>query len=185
MDVRGDIPSDEGGPRLGSGTPSVSSGTRSTPSRKAAGTGIGGRDLSRLIEALPPHAPGAEMSLLGAMLWDHSVIPEVIGIVSSGDDFYKSSHQVLFQTMIELYDKVKRQQVRMGQSGGDAAGCPRASTRCLTWCTEQSRRAAGPSARVRLRPLASACSRPLARVLLCCAVLSEGAASGARPALTA
>ena len=45
------------------------------------------------------------MSLLGAMLWDHTVIPEVIGIVSSGSDFYRASHQVLFQTMIDLYDR--------------------------------------------------------------------------------
>ena len=56
-------------------------------SRKSQGdreaSGIGGRDLSRLIEALPPHAPGAEMSLLGAMLWDHTVIPEVIGIMET------------------------------------------------------------------------------------------------------
>lgn len=45
------------------------------------------------------------MSLLGAMLWDHGVIPDVIGIVSSGTDFYRAAHRVLFDTMVELYDK--------------------------------------------------------------------------------
>ena len=59
-------------------------GAGADSNKKGLGTGLGGRDLTRLIEALPPHAPGAEMSLLGAMLWDHSVIPEVIPIVSSG-----------------------------------------------------------------------------------------------------
>jgi len=77
----------------------------STPPAASPDGGIRERDISRLIEALPPHAPGAEMSLLGAMLWDHGVIPEIIGIVSSGGDFYRAAHRVLFETMIELYDK--------------------------------------------------------------------------------
>ena len=95
----GDTNFSSSGPAQGSDRPTRKSKDDREPS------GIGGRDLSRLIEALPPHAPGAEMSLLGAMLWDHTVIPEVIGIVSSGSDFYRASHQVLFQTMIDLYDK--------------------------------------------------------------------------------
>jgi replicative DNA helicase len=45
------------------------------------------------------------MSMLGAMLLDCRVIPDIIGIVSSGADFYRAVHQVLFETMIELYDK--------------------------------------------------------------------------------
>ncbi|MCH2145000.1 MAG: replicative DNA helicase [Phycisphaerales bacterium] len=70
-----------------------------------ASTELGSRDLTRLFEALPPHAPGAEMSLLGAMLWDHKVIPDVIGIVSSGGDLYRPAHGAIFDAMIDLYDK--------------------------------------------------------------------------------
>ena len=69
------------------------------------GVELGPRDMTRLIEALPPHAPGAEMSLLGAMLWDHKVIPDVISIVGSGADLYKPAHGSIFDAMIELYDK--------------------------------------------------------------------------------
>ena len=107
MTVRGDTNSDQGGPWQGAGGGSTGDSSRdhAASNKVGLGTGLGGRDLTRLIEALPPHAPGAEMSLLGAMLWDHSVIPEVIAIVSSGSDFYRAAHQVLFETMIELYDK--------------------------------------------------------------------------------
>ncbi|MEC8559165.1 MAG: replicative DNA helicase [Planctomycetota bacterium] len=107
MSVRDDTSGEERGSwQESSGTRAAGQGNgRAIEGRSGISGGLGGRDLTRLIEALPPHAPGAEMSLLGAMLWDHSVIPEVIGIVSSGDDFYKAAHQVLFQTMIDLYDK--------------------------------------------------------------------------------
>ena len=107
MTVRGETNSDQGGPWQGAGGGSTGDSSRdhAASNKVGLGTGLGGRDLTRLIEALPPHAPGAEMSLLGAMLWDHSVIPEVIAIVSSGSDFYRAAHQVLFETMIELYDK--------------------------------------------------------------------------------
>ena len=107
MSIRGDTSSDQTGPWQGGadGVAGSPAGAGTDSNKKGLGTGLGGRDLTRLIEALPPHAPGAEMSLLGAMLWDHSVIPEVIAIVSSGSDFYRAAHQVLFETMIELYDK--------------------------------------------------------------------------------
>jgi hypothetical protein len=39
-------------------------------------------EVARLFSALPPAAPEAEMSLLGAMIVDPKVIADVIGIVS-------------------------------------------------------------------------------------------------------
>jgi len=61
-------------------------------------------EVARLFSALPPAAPEAEMSLLGAMLVDPKVIADVIGIVSQPDDFAKAGHGTIFQHMVALYD---------------------------------------------------------------------------------
>ncbi len=61
-------------------------------------------EVARLFSALPPAAPEAEMSLLGAMLVDPKVIPDVIGIVSQPDDFAKAGHGTIFRHMVALYD---------------------------------------------------------------------------------
>ena len=39
------------------------------------------RNLQKLFDRLPPHSLEAEMSLLGSMILDHSVIGDVIEIV--------------------------------------------------------------------------------------------------------
>ncbi|HAQ67952.1 MAG TPA: hypothetical protein DCR70_09535, partial [Phycisphaerales bacterium] len=49
-------------------------------------------EVARLFSALPPAAPEAEMSLLGAMIVDPKMIADVIGIVSQPDDFAKAGH---------------------------------------------------------------------------------------------
>jgi hypothetical protein len=46
-------------------------------------------EVARLFSALPPAAPEAEMSLLGSMLIDPKMIPDVVGIVADADDFAK------------------------------------------------------------------------------------------------
>jgi replicative DNA helicase len=61
-------------------------------------------EVARLFSALPPAAPEAEMSLLGSMIVDPKVIPDVIGIVSQPDDFAKAGHGTIFQHMVALYD---------------------------------------------------------------------------------
>lgn len=61
-------------------------------------------EVARLFSALPPSAPEAEMSLLGAMLVDPKVIPDVIGIVTQADDFARAGHGTIFQHMVALYD---------------------------------------------------------------------------------
>jgi replicative DNA helicase len=74
----------------------------------ASGSSQRGRDwrhLSRLFEALPPHAIEAEMSLLGSILLDPQVLGDVIFIVKRGEDFFKSSNGALYDAMVEIYDR--------------------------------------------------------------------------------
>lgn len=58
------------------------------------------------LERMPPQSLEAEVSLLGAMLLDNTVIDDVLQYVSK-DSFYKTAHQELFQTIVELYDKTQ------------------------------------------------------------------------------
>ncbi len=58
---------------------------------------------STLVRTLPQSIE-AEMSVLGAMLLDNDVISLVIPILSK-KSFYKTAHQELYQTIVELYDK--------------------------------------------------------------------------------
>jgi replicative DNA helicase len=86
----------------------VSGGDYSGPRDRKAARDNRGRDwkqLSKLFEALPPHAIEAEMSLLGSILIDPQVLGDVIFIVRHGDDFYKPANGALFDAMVELYDK--------------------------------------------------------------------------------
>lgn len=58
---------------------------------------------STLVRTLPQSIE-AEMSVLGAMLLDNDVISLVIPILNK-KSFYKTAHQELYQTMVEVYDK--------------------------------------------------------------------------------
>ncbi len=81
------------------------SGDRSSRRRDAVRRTVADpAEVARLFSALPPAAPEAEMSLLGAMIVDPKVISDVIGIVSQPDDFAKAGHGTIFQHMIALYD---------------------------------------------------------------------------------
>lgn len=81
-----------------------------------------------LLQALPPHAIEAEMSLLGSMLIDPDVIGDVLMIVRAGDAFYKPANGAIFTAMIELYDRnasldiVQLNQVLTDRSILDAVG---------------------------------------------------------------
>lgn len=52
----------------------------------------------------PPHSIEAEMMVLGSMLIDKEAIEKAIGIIQQ-DSFYKESHQKIFSTILELYNK--------------------------------------------------------------------------------
>lgn len=57
----------------------------------------------RISEYLPPHNEQAEKGVLGAMLLDNAVIPEVISSVSA-EDFYVAIHQRIYREMAKLHD---------------------------------------------------------------------------------
>lgn len=63
------------------------------------------RQLSKLLEQLPPHAIEAEMSLLGAMLVDPAIVGDVLMVIRKGEDFYKPANGAIFDAMVELYDR--------------------------------------------------------------------------------
>jgi replicative DNA helicase len=60
--------------------------------------------LSELQERLPPQNLEAERSVLGSMLRDNQVIPEVVQIVRPGH-FYLDAHRRIFEIMVELADQ--------------------------------------------------------------------------------
>src|SRR5262245_5281237 len=51
---------------------------------------------------LPPHNREAERSVLGSMLRDNKVIPDVVQSLRA-EDFYVFGHQKIFEAMAELY----------------------------------------------------------------------------------
>lgn len=57
-------------------------------------------------ERVPPHNLAAEIAVLGSMLLDNEVIPEVVDIVRA-EDFYRGEHQSIFQAINQLYEERK------------------------------------------------------------------------------
>lgn len=62
-------------------------------------------DISKIFDALPPSAIEAEMSLIGSMLLDARVVGDVVTVVKSGADFYRPAHGLIYETIVELYDR--------------------------------------------------------------------------------
>ena len=62
-------------------------------------------EVSRLFSALPPASPEAEQSVLGAMLVDPRVLPDVLGVIRHADDFSVPAHGTIFGAMVQLYDR--------------------------------------------------------------------------------
>lgn len=55
-------------------------------------------------DKLPPQSLEAEMSLLGSLLIDKGAVLKIVDIVSS-EDFYKTAHEKIFETIVELYSR--------------------------------------------------------------------------------
>lgn len=53
-----------------------------------------------------PHDEVAEKSLLGAIIINNDVLPEVLTVVRPRD-FYEHRHQIIFQAIVDLYDQHK------------------------------------------------------------------------------
>jgi replicative DNA helicase len=62
-------------------------------------------DVEKLFDRLPPHAPEAEMSLLGSIILDPRAMVDVLDHVQSGDDFYSAAHGVIFDALREIADR--------------------------------------------------------------------------------
>lgn len=56
------------------------------------------------ILKIPPQNLEAEMSLLGSILIDKDAIIKIADIII-GEDFYKDSHRLIFDTMVELFSR--------------------------------------------------------------------------------
>ena len=59
---------------------------------------------SQMNEKIPPQNLEAEQSLLGCLLIDKDALIKIADIVRE-NDFYKSGHEIIFSTMMELYSK--------------------------------------------------------------------------------
>lgn len=64
-------------------------------------------DLERLFDRLPPHSIEAEMALLGSMILDHRVIPDVTEIVPTPSWFYREAHAAIFEALTRTADQVQ------------------------------------------------------------------------------
>lgn len=76
------------------------------------GSGRGGRGfdrpvlpLDKLFDKPPPQSPLAEMSLLGAMILEPSVIHDVIGIIKDPAAFFEQKHAAIFSALVKTYDQ--------------------------------------------------------------------------------
>ena len=61
--------------------------------------------LAKLFDAQLPQAPEAEMALLGSMVLDYQVIGEVIQVLKGAQDFANPRHGVIYEALVDLYDK--------------------------------------------------------------------------------
>lgn len=52
---------------------------------------------------MPPHAPEAEKAVLGALMIDKDAITKIADIIAEGD-FYLAAHNVIFGSMLRLYE---------------------------------------------------------------------------------
>jgi len=60
--------------------------------------------LEALAAKTPPHNREAEEAVLGSLLQDREAVGDVVSILAS-EDFYVVPHQVLFRTLVELFDQ--------------------------------------------------------------------------------
>ena len=59
--------------------------------------------LEKMFNRVPPHAPEAEMAVLGAIILDARIMPEVAGIIPSQSAFYAEKHQQLYSALLATY----------------------------------------------------------------------------------
>src|SRR4051812_8298396 len=62
--------------------------------------------LAGQFDRLPPHSIEAETCLLAAMMLDREMIGNVVQSVDR-DAFYHADHQIIFDTLVKLYEQNK------------------------------------------------------------------------------
>lgn len=62
--------------------------------------------LSLIETTLPPHSLEAEQAVLGALLFDPESMHRIIEILEA-DDFYRGPHHMIYQAMVDLYEKTE------------------------------------------------------------------------------
>jgi replicative DNA helicase len=62
--------------------------------------------FAKLYERPLPYSLESEMALLGSLILDPRVVPDVISILAASEDFYSEDHGRIYQALIDVYDKV-------------------------------------------------------------------------------
>lgn len=60
--------------------------------------------MKEILEKLPPQNLEAEEALLGSLLIDKEAIIKIADIIEPSD-FYKDTHKIIFETMLEVYER--------------------------------------------------------------------------------
>lgn len=60
---------------------------------------------AKIFDQPLPHSAEAEMALLGAMILDPAVVPAVLDIVSSREDFHSEQHSTIFDAIVGVHDR--------------------------------------------------------------------------------
>ena len=63
-------------------------------------------EVDLALQKLPPQNIEAEQAVLGAVLLDNAVLPQVIEVVQP-QDFYRSGHRRIFEAMLDLFETGK------------------------------------------------------------------------------
>jgi replicative DNA helicase len=59
-----------------------------------------------ILEKVPPHSTEAEQSVLGSLLLDRDLLPDITGVLKS-EDFYLEQHKEIFEAILDLYEQSK------------------------------------------------------------------------------
>jgi len=61
--------------------------------------------MQKMFDRDAPHSIEAEKALLGSMILEPKIIPDVISVIQGGTDFYREAHGHIFTTLLEIYDR--------------------------------------------------------------------------------
>jgi replicative DNA helicase len=65
------------------------------------------QSFAKLYEKPLPYSLEAEMALLGSMILDPKVVPDVMALLAgAAKDFYSEQHAAIYQALIDVYDRI-------------------------------------------------------------------------------